>query len=131
MKVSLTGAPGPARTRSPGGPAGRGRGPAAGGVAGLLPSGGHGALAAGDLLRSARRRTGVEVEDLGGQVERAAGVGDVDDAADPPFDGGRAEEQVGLLAAVAELLEVLHGVEAGPAVGHRRVEVVVRVGVVV
>src|SRR5215211_3732947 len=73
----------------------------------------------------------VEVEYGGGHVERAAGVGDVDDAADAPLDRGRAEQQVGLLTRVAELLQVLDGVQARPLVGQGGVHVVVGVGVVV
>ena len=75
--------------------------------------------------RAGRRRADVEVEDRRRQVERAAGVRDVDDAADAALDRRRAEQQVGLLAGVAELLEVLDRVQARAPVGDRGVEVVV------
>src|SRR5215218_2132582 len=95
------------------------------------PLGGDGALAAVGLAWAVGGGSDVEVEDRRRHVQRAAGVGDVDDAADPALDGSRAEQQVGLLAGVAEGLEVLDGVQAGPLVGQGGVHVVVGVGVVV
>src|SRR5215207_9525570 len=93
------------------------------------PLGGHGALSPVGRPGALGGGADVEVEDGGRQVQGGAGVGDVDDAADPPLDRGRAEQQVGLLARVAEGLEVLDGVQTRAAVGHRRVHVVVGVGV--
>ena len=90
-----------------------------------------GGLAPVGPRRPGGRGRDVEVEDRRGQVERAAGVRDVDHPADPALDRRGAEQQVRLRAGVAELLQVVDGVEAGVPVGQRRVEVVVRVGVVV
>ena len=56
--------------------------------------------------RPVSRRTDVEIEDGRRQVQRAARVRDIDDAADAPLDRSRAEQQVGLLAGEAPLLEV-------------------------
>src|SRR5829696_5764282 len=93
------------------------------------PLGGDGALSPIGPSWALGGGSDVEVEDGRRHIQRAAGVGDVDDAADPPLDRGRAEQQVGLLARVAEGLEVLDGVQTRAAVGHRRVHVVVGVGV--
>src|SRR5690606_10329001 len=79
-------------------------------------SGRHGHLAAVDELRALPAGPDVGVEDLRRQEERAAGVRDVEDAADPALDRRGAEDEVGLLPGVPPLLEVLDGVEAGVAV---------------
>src|SRR4029450_2383725 len=95
------------------------------------PLGGHGALSPIGPPWALGGGSDIEVEDGRRHIQRAAGVRDVDDAADPPLDRGRAEQQVGLLTGVAEGLEVLDSVQAGPLVGQGRVHVVVGVGVVV
>src|SRR5262249_16721228 len=68
-------------------------------------------------------RTNVEVEDVRRDGQRTAGVGDVDDAADPSFDRRRSEQNIGLLARVAELLQVLDGIERSSAVGNVRIKI--------
>jgi hypothetical protein len=40
------------------------------------------------------RRLDIKIEDRGGQIQRAACVGDVNDAADPALDRRRAEQPV-------------------------------------
>src|SRR5690606_40932909 len=62
-------------------------------------------------LRPLRRGTDVEVEDRRRQVERAAGVGDIHHAADPPLDRRRPQQQVRLLTGVTPPLEVLRSEE--------------------
>src|SRR5215211_7891566 len=95
------------------------------------PLGGDGALSPIGPSWAFGGGSDVEVEDGRRHIQRAAGVGDVDDAADPALDRGRAEQQIRLLTGVAEGLEVLDGVQAGPLVGQGGVHVVVGVGVVV
>lgn len=51
----------------------------------------------------------VEVEDVHGQAERGARVGDVHDAGHVALDGRAGEEQVDLVVRVAEASEVLDG----------------------
>src|SRR5688572_3000672 len=76
------------------------------------------------LLGSSRARRDVELEDLRRQEDRGAGVWNIHDAADVTFDGRGAEDRVGLLAGVTELLHVLDGVEAGAAIGDVSVEII-------
>lgn len=63
-----------------------------------------------ELHRAGGRGVDVEVEDLGGQPQRGAGVGHVDHTADVALHRRCAEDGVGLGAAVAELLQVLDSV---------------------
>src|SRR3712207_4498433 len=94
-------------------------------------SGGDADLPAVPARRALATGPDVLVEDLRRQEDRAAGVGDVHHTADAALDRRGAEDQVGLLAGVAPLLQVADGVQAGVAVGQRRVHVDVRVVAVV
>src|SRR6185437_1279425 len=62
-------------------------------------------------------RLDVEVENLGGDGDRAAGIRDIDDAAHPALDRSGAEDDVALFTRVPELLQALAGVEAGAKIG--------------
>ena len=66
----------------------------------------------------------VEVEDLGRQPQRGAGVGDIDHARDVALHRRRSQDGVGLRARVAELGQIFDGVQAGLPVGDVNVEVV-------
>src|ERR1700730_14979339 len=61
-------------------------------------------------------RKDIEVENFRRNGERAAGVRDVDDAADAAFTRRGAEDHVGLFAGIAELLEIFDGVQTGTPV---------------
>src|ERR1700730_6193393 len=80
-----------------------------------------------NLHRSPGRGTDVDVEDLGRYVHRRTRVWDVHDPGQPAFDGRRTQNHVGLDTAVAELGEVVDGVQTGPLVGQVRVEIVLDV----
>src|ERR1700730_9925901 len=80
-----------------------------------------------NLGRSLGRGTDVDVEDLRRYVHRRTRVWDVHDPGQPAFDGRRTQDHVGLDTAVAELGEVVDGVQTGPLVGQVRVEIVLDV----
>src|SRR6218665_2181890 len=65
----------------------------------------------------------VEIENLRGQPQRGTGIGHVHHAADMALHRCGAEDGVRLRAAVAKLLQVLDGVQAGLAVGDGHVQV--------
>src|SRR5262245_17226312 len=87
--------------------------------------------AAGDgLYRAFGVRLDVEAEDLGGEGECGAGVGNVHDAADTTFHRGRAQNGIRLGSGVAELLQVCDRVQARLAVRDVHVEVMLFTGFV-
>src|SRR3954453_14801405 len=75
------------------------------------------------LLRAFGVRPDVELEDGGRDVQRYAGVRDVNDAAHPAFDRRRADDRISLLARVAEVLQIIDGVKAGLPIGDGNVEI--------
>src|SRR5215467_7713076 len=77
----------------------------------------HGGL---HLVRPACGRADVEVEDRGGDVDGRARVGDVDYARQTSLDRRGTQDHVRLYGAIAELGEVVDGVQAGPLIGQVR-----------
>src|SRR6188768_3039766 len=76
--------------------------------------------------RTVRVGGDVEIEDLGRDGQSGASVGNIDDAADPAFNRGGAQDGVRLSARVAELLQVLDRIQAGAPVGDVHVQVMLR-----
>src|ERR1700744_2534052 len=56
--------------------------------------------------RACRRRHDVEIEDFGRQIQRGAGVGNVDDAGDVSLARRSAQDRVGLRTGVAEFFQI-------------------------
>src|ERR1700722_3359736 len=73
--------------------------------------------------RTGRRRHDVEVEDFRREVQRCAGIRNIDDAADMALHRGNTENGVGLRTGIAELLQILDRIQAGLTIGDVNVEI--------
>src|SRR5262249_19054218 len=76
------------------------------------------------LLRAFGVRPDVEIEDSGRDVQRHARIGDIDDAAHAALDRCGTDDRIGLLAGITEVLQIVDGIETGPAIGDGHVDIV-------
>src|SRR5882757_591324 len=75
-------------------------------------------------LRPAAIGPDIKIKDRGRDRHGATRIRNINDAAHPSLDRRRAEDHVGLLAAIAELLEVFDRIETGAAIRDVSVEIV-------